>query len=356
MRPNGRVSQSEASMADVEYGSFGGDASPAPRVRPGAMAEAYRRARVDGAGAAAAAQPRSARGTTTDAGPPAGLTQRVVNGAGALTSVVLVLGLAVWGYRLAVRDVTGVPVIRALEGPARSAPADPGGDLAAHQGLAVNAVTADGTAAPPADRLVLAPRPVDLAEADGTMGAMAVEGAAASAAAPDPSDPVLASLDPASLTLPSLALTTTSDAGADLSSFVAPDVISADIPGVSRSLRPPMRPSGDPMAEAAAAAVAEALAPAAALDVDPATLETGTRLVQLGTYDSEDAARADWDRILATFGPLMDGKRRVVEPATSNGGTFFRLRAEGFADIADARRFCSVLEDQNATCVPALVR
>jgi hypothetical protein len=137
-------------MADVEYSSFGGGASPAPRVRPGAVAEAYRRARVDGAGPVVVQQPQVAAGRIVAPDAPGGLTQRVVNGAGALTSVVLVLGLAVWGYRLAVRDVTGVPVIRALEGPARSAPADPGGELAAHQGLSVNAVTADGTAAPPA--------------------------------------------------------------------------------------------------------------------------------------------------------------------------------------------------------------
>jgi hypothetical protein len=57
---------------------------------------------------------------------------RLVNGAGALTSLALVVGLGLWGYRLAVRDVQGIPVIRALAGAARVAPADPGGDLADH--------------------------------------------------------------------------------------------------------------------------------------------------------------------------------------------------------------------------------
>ncbi len=84
--------------------------------------------------------------------------------AGALTSVALVVGLGVWGYRLAVRDVTGVPVIRALEGPARIAPDDPGGELARHTGLSVNGVAEDGTAAPPADRLALAPQVAELGE------------------------------------------------------------------------------------------------------------------------------------------------------------------------------------------------
>ena len=78
---------------------------------------------------------------------------RWVNVIGATCSVALVLGLVVWGYKLAVRDVNGVPVVRALEGPLRISPENPGGDFAVHQGLSVNAVAAAGTAAPlPAKR------------------------------------------------------------------------------------------------------------------------------------------------------------------------------------------------------------
>ena len=69
---------------------------------------------------------------------------------GALMSVALIDGLGVWGYQLAVRDVSGVPVVRALEGPMRVAPDDPGGEQAEHQGLAVNNVAAEGVAAGPA--------------------------------------------------------------------------------------------------------------------------------------------------------------------------------------------------------------
>ncbi|MDZ4093403.1 MAG: SPOR domain-containing protein, partial [Paracoccaceae bacterium] len=91
---------------------------------------------------------------------------RLINLAGALTSVALILGVGVWGYKIAVRDVTGIPVVRALDGPMRIAPETPGGDIAAHQGLSVNRVAAEGLAAPVPDRLVLAPRPVDLALED----------------------------------------------------------------------------------------------------------------------------------------------------------------------------------------------
>ena len=92
--------------------------------------------------------------------------QRSVNLAGAATSIALVLGLGFWGYKLAVRDVNSVPVIQALDGPMRVSPADPGGEVADNQGLAVNTVAAVGIAAPPPEKLVLAPRPVELAPED----------------------------------------------------------------------------------------------------------------------------------------------------------------------------------------------
>ena len=85
--------------------------------------------------------------TQGGAGPlAAGRWQRLVNGAGALTSVALIAGVGVWAYKLAVRDVRGVPVVQALEGPARIAPENPGGELALHQGMAVNEIAAEGTA------------------------------------------------------------------------------------------------------------------------------------------------------------------------------------------------------------------
>ena len=90
----------------------------------------------------------------------------VVNLLGAVTSLALVVGVGVWGYKLVIRDVSGVPVIRAAEGPMRIQPEDPGGRQALHQGLSVNDVAAEGTAAKPADRLILAPEPLDLSLED----------------------------------------------------------------------------------------------------------------------------------------------------------------------------------------------
>ena len=58
------------------------------------------------------------------------------NIAGAIVSLSLIAGVGVWGYKLMVRDVSGIPVVRAAEGEMRVRPENPGGQLAQHQGLA----------------------------------------------------------------------------------------------------------------------------------------------------------------------------------------------------------------------------
>jgi hypothetical protein len=110
------------------------------------------------------------------------------------------------------------------------------------------------------------------------------------------------------------------------------------------------------MAEAAAAAVAAAFAAGAAADLDPATLAPGTRLVQIGAYPNQAEARLEWDKTVARFGALMQGKRRVIETSESDGQSFYRLRVAGFTDAEDARAFCAALKAENAVCVPATVK
>lgn len=305
-----------------------------------------------------------------------GRWQQLVNVAGALTSLALIGGVGVWAYKLAVRDVNGVPVIQALEGPARIAPENPGGELAMHQGMAVNRIAAEGTAEEPADRLTLAPAAAALSDEDAAMGSMA---GTDTAALTGEELPPMAQPQEGAETLTPAAMRPTEplpDGPADTINledgaiaavpYVAPDVIATSIPGVSASLKPLQRPTVggaalsddgvDAMAEAAAAAVAEALAPESTIDVDPATLAVGTRVVQIGSYGNEADARLEWETAVARFGPLMQGKRRVIEPSESGGQTFYRLRVEGFTDTEDARAFCTALKAENAVCVPAVVK
>ena len=319
-----------------------------------------------------------------------------MNAAGAITSIALLVGVGVWGYRLAVRDVSGIPVVRAMEGPMRIAPQDPGGEIIAHTGLSVNEVAAEGSAAQVPDQLVLAPRPIDLAAEDQPV-------AAAAPAVPDqtpaPATPVSAGRDQTEPLVemivpvaPVEQLTETPLTGAPLADAVASDLAVADPdasmeaavetalaealgagpmqsdvlasaepapPGaVVRSPRPERRPEGDGSGDAAlvpASLTAPDAAPVGG-EVDVASITAGTRLVQLGAFDDEAGARREWARLQARFGDLIAPKAMVLQTADSGGRTFVRLRALGFEDEADARRFCSALLAENASCIPVAHR
>lgn len=276
-----------------------------------------------------------------------GAVSVILSWAGALMSVALVVGLCMWGYKLAMRDVSGVPVVKALEGPMRIAPDDPGGAQAAHQGLAVNSVAAEGSAAAPAERLVLAPEPSDVSDEDLPRAELAEVTPEIRSVTDKPSREELLAMAEA------LAEGVTPLAGT--LAPLQPPAISPSVPGVSRSLVPRARPIGDLTAAAVAASVANASANTS-LDVDPSSVPAGTRLVQFGAYDSPEAARGVWDTLDVKFGEFLRGKQRVVQEAVSGGKTFYRLRAMGFADINDARRFCAALVADRQACIPVVVR
>ncbi|MDX1781426.1 MAG: SPOR domain-containing protein [Thalassovita sp.] len=286
------------------------------------------------------------------------------NWAGAAVSLALVAGIGVWGYKLVMRDVSGVPVVRAAEGPMRVMPDDPGGAPAENQGLAVNKVAAEGFAEKPADRLILAPRPVLLSPEDSPTAQLELI-----KLTPQQDEPVA----DASVNLSVEALVQELTAKAEPLTPVTPPaqqakVVSAPqaenvveaVPakekpkaGLALSLRPRMRPAGDRrIASTDPAATAAALN----IDIDPSTIPPGTRLAQLGAYDSAEVARKEWDRMSARFSDFLEDKKRVIQKAESGGRTFYRLRAYGFADISEARRFCSALVAEKAECIPVTTK
>lgn len=336
--------------------------------------------------------------TATQNGSGAGASAgKYVNVAAAAISVALIGGVGIWGYKLLMRDVTGVPVVRAMEGEMRVAPENPGGEIASHVGLSVNSVPAIGGAAEPEDRLVLAPNNVALeaedlevtpaAEAvelvaepqvqaveatDATLTVDPVEDApkqiAALAIPIDPSTPltaedVLALADQiAAGAEPLSALSDGTTAPIEVAVngvSVNPDIIPDAVPGVRRSLRPAQRPANRPaVVVPIAATTTAAVTPVAPVSgqVTTAAIPVGTKLVQLGAFDSPDIAANEWVRMTARFPDFFDGKSQIIQQATSGGRTFFRLRASGFADLNDARRFCAAMSAEGAACIPVVVR
>ncbi len=294
--------------------------------------------------------------------------RKFTNLAGAAVSLALIAGVGVWGYKIMVRDVSGVPVVRAAEGPMRVQPSDPGGRQALNQGLAVNEVAAEGTAAKPADRLILAPKPLDLTLEDQPSEQMAqavTEEAEVSPAAeaeePPLTDPESVQLAAAEALATQLATGSptfeddTEDAAATApdaepeAEEAQPATVSG---GLGRSLRPQVRPASLAKVERVAA-VAE---PEAQRNVDPESIPAGTRMAQLGAFESAEIAQKEWERLNGKFSEYLADKDRVVQKAQSGGRTFYRLRAMGFSDLSDARRFCSALVAENTDCIPVVTR
>ena len=81
----------------------------------------------------------------------------------------------------------------------------------------------------------------------------------------------------------------------------------------------------------------------------------GSALVQFGAYDSQAVAEQEWKRISSDLSSFLGGQKRVIQKAQSGGRTFYRLRAAGFKDIADARRFCSAVTTK-AECYPVIAK
>lgn len=215
---------------------------------------------------------------------------------GMTLSLGLVLGAGVWGWRLMEREAVGVPVIHAAEGPMRIAPEEPGGNLAEHQGLAVSRIAAREGEEPLANELHLAPRTVELAPSD----------------MPQPR-------------------------------FEAPQIAATDL-AVAEAL-----------GLDAADLVEVGATPPARREVARNVSLGGDEAVQLGAFPQETLARSAWTALVGKFPDLLEGSEQRIEMVERQGRTFWRLRAGGFSDIADARRVCAALNAGGAECV-AVVR
>lgn len=303
--------------------------------------------------------------------------QAILNICGAVLSLGLLLGLVYWGYSIAMRDVTGIPVLRAMSEPMRISPVDPGGESTSHQGLTVNAVAAVGAVAEMPNQLILAPEPIALTEEDAPGLGGIVSGQAAllanSEVIADPAvdtalettgllEPVevavaeVVPLDPAQSDAVALALA---------AALAEEDpALAGDGTGLLTSPRPKARRQSNGEGEVVAMAEpndlmtlsADAGNRAAIKETLSAEIPVGTRLVQLGAFDDGEAARREWLRLSGQFGDLMSDKSMVVQEAKSGGRAFFRLRAHGFEDEDQARRFCAAILAEGASCIPVAQR
>ena len=94
--------------------------------------------------------------------------------------------------------------------------------------------------------------------------------------------------------------------------------------GLGRSLRPQLRPTriattSESIAEAVAASVATTSSNSPSALVDAASIPAGTRLAQLGAYESAEVAAQEWTRLSAQFSEFLADKQQVIQRAQSGG-------------------------------------
>jgi cell division septation protein DedD len=108
-------------------------------------------------------------------------------------------------------------------------------------------------------------------------------------------------------------------------------------------------------APAAPAAPAEPR-PAAPPVREASAARPGTRMVQLGAYDSEEMTRRAWSRLVAANPDLLSSKSLYVERATGNARVFYRLRVAGFESSDQTRVMCESLRARGIDCIPVTLQ
>ena len=275
---------------------------------------------------------------------------------GAVLSLSLLAGAIGWSYKLVVRDINQIPIVRAQLGPLRVAPDNPGGLTAANQGLSVTQLAVNEKPLS-SDEINLAPaaeilneetsasllREVDkLNQIDETYEIKEIN--AENTISLDGSSGAMKG-ETASKTESLVAQVAFSQKKVEIENAVSLALsITSEFDPSLTSLRPKTRPrsvqqnrelivSKEPMSK----------------------LPIGSAIVQLGAFDSKSLAESEWRRFEKLLGSILAPKQMIIQKAESGGKIFYRLRASGFNDISDARQFCTAISDKVA-CIPVVTR
>jgi len=92
--------------------------------------------------------------------------------------------------------------------------------------------------------------------------------------------------------------------------------------------------------------------PAAPAPTAGAGALSGTHVVQVGAFGSQNEADTNWSRMQTRLGDFVSGKSPDVERADLGArGVFYRLRIGPFSSSADAKTFCDGLKTRGQDCL-----
>jgi hypothetical protein len=129
-----------------------------------------------------------------------------------------------------------------------------------------------------------------------------------------------------------------------------PPTLAAPVPAPQAPAPPaavaPLAPPTPP----APAAAGPRPAPLAAVPAAP--VANGRALIQLGALTTEEAARAEWERVAKRVPELAGFQPRITRVEREGQPPLFRLRAGGLADAAAAKSLCEAVKAKGGACVP----
>lgn len=85
-------------------------------------------------------------------------------------------------------------------------------------------------------------------------------------------------------------------------------------------------------------------------------LNAGDDAVQLGAFESERVAEAQWGRLAGRHDDLLSGFAHAVTTVESGGRTLFRLRAGPLGGREAARNLCAAFKTRGVPCIPVRIK
>ena len=282
-----------------------------------------------------------------------GMLKLIVNWAGALLSIIILITLIIWGFSLNVSDSAEIPVVKAKIKELRVVSEEPGGQIVNYQGLSVNNVQEQGTAQSAATRIILAPEPIKLIEEDINMSIIENSG--------DTNEPKVSSLN--------------NEDGENKKEII--NILDGISPfAVVISVIPKIRNlygnhSLDKIIENNDVDLTlrtkdkiiennDGDLPPRPKDMinttNEVSLKPGTNLVQLGFYSTKQKAQKVWSDLIIINSSVFKNKKRIIQNENIRGNNSYRLTVVGFSSLGESRDFCSFLRDFVLTCLPMRVK
>ena len=262
-----------------------------------------------------------------------GMLKLIVNWAGALLSIIILITLIIWGFSLNVSDSAEIPVVKAKIKELRVVSEEPGGQIVNYQGLSVNNVQEQGSAQSAATRIILAPEPIELIEED--INISIIENSRVT------NEPKVSSLNNGDGENKKEIINVLDG----ISTF---SVVISVIPKIrnlygTHSLDKIIEDNDVDLTPRTKDKIRA---------TNEGSLKSGTNLVQVGFYPTKQKAQKVWSDLIIINSSVFKNKKRIIQNVNIRGNNSYRLTVVGFSGWGESRDFCVFLRDFLPTCLP----